>query len=199
MTMPDHPPLILASTSPRRAALLREAGFDFTRHDPGFDDSHVDFADAPLVRAAEALAYLKASSVADRIERGLVIGSDTMLAIADRPIGKPRDREHAAAMLDELFDHPHRAISAVALVDATDGRHILFHDIAEVTIARPDDAALGEYLESDAWAGKAGGYNLAELRQRWRFTVTGDPTTVVGLPMGKIARAVEAFARPTGS
>ena len=191
--------LILASSSPRRAALLRDAGIDFRQCTPPFDDSLVQLGDASPVRSAEALAYLKAASVADALDAGIVIGCDTMLAIGNRRIGKPRDRDDAARMLDELFDHTHQAISAVALVDAHHQHRTLFHDIAEVRIARPTDAALAEYLQSDQWAGKAGGYNLAELQHRWRFTVTGDPTTVIGLPMRKLLPAIEAFARPTGT
>ena len=186
--------LILASTSPRRAKLLRDAAVAFEQRTP-FDDSHVMLGDVSPVRAVEALAYLKATSVADTLERGLVIGCDTMLAVGDKAIGKPRDREDAAAILNELFTHPHQAINAVALVDARSGRNELFHDAAEVTIARPPEEQVARYLESGQWQGKAGGYNLAQLESRWQFAVTGDPTTVVGLPMRKLLPAIESFAR----
>lgn len=197
--MPERPPLILASTSPRRAQLLREAGMACTIRRPTFDDTHVHFADAPPHRAAEALAYLKAHSVADTLDVGIVIGSDTVLVVEGHAIGKPRDRDHAAAMLDNLFDRDHHAISAIVLVDAANHRHLLGHDVATVHLARPADAELQAYLESGAWAGKAGGYNWAELKERWSFTVTGDPTTVVGLPMRKLKAMLDAFARLPGT
>jgi septum formation protein len=197
--MAERPPLILASSSPRRAQLLRDAGMPCTIRKPSFDDTHVDFADAAPHRAAEALAYLKATSVADTLDAGIVVGSDTVLVVDGHAIGKPRDRDHAAALLDRLFDRDHHAVSAIALVDATNDRHLLAHDVATVHIARPADTELQAYLEADEWAGKAGGYNLAELEKRWPFTVTGDPTTVVGLPMRKLSAMLDAFARLPGT
>lgn len=188
------PPIVLASTSPRRAQLLREAGWAFEQRKPDYDDTHADLANAAPIRAAEALAYLKACSVADTRERGIVVGSDTALILNDRMIGKPRDADDARAILEGLFDREHQVCTAVAIVDATDDRHLLFHDITTVAIAHPGPQAFETYLAAGEWRGKAGGYNLAELKDRWRFRITGDPTTVVGLPMQRLAALLPQFA-----
>lgn len=190
----DHAerPLVLASQSPRRAGLLLEAGWAFTQDPPGFDDGEMELPPLPPVRIAEALAYLKAADVATRHEDELVIGCDTVLDFQNQCLGKPRDREDARQMLGKLFDEHHRVISAVAMIDGQVGRCELLHDVADVVIAHPGHTAFEQYLQSDQWQGKAGGYNLAELQQAWRFTIQGDPTTVIGLPMHRLGKALRA-------
>jgi len=194
----DDLPLYLASASPRRAKLLRDAGWEFEQITPPFDDTGVHLGPASPIRAAEALAYIKATSTADTLERGIVIGCDTLLTDGQRKIGKPANAAEARAMLESLFDHPHQAISAVALVDPVHHR-LLFHDLTTVIIHRPSDRAFDQYIESGQWAGKAGGYNLAELTERWRFDIDGDPTTVIGLPMLKFDEQVARFREQFGA
>ncbi len=194
MTSPSTiPPIVLASTSPRRAQLLREAGWTFEQRSPDFDDSHADLCNASPIRAAEALAYLKACSVADAISSGIVIGSDTVLIVDGRMIGKPRDVNDARAILGRLFDRAHAVCTAVAIVDAAGDSQRIFHDITTVAITHPGEAELQAYLADDQWRGKAGGYNLAELDDRWRFQITGDPSTVIGLPMRRLAQLLPQF------
>jgi len=98
-------------------------------------------------------------------------------------------------MLNLLTGRPHEVISAVALVDALSGRQRIFHDRAGVTIAPLPEEVIEAYLQSGAWRGKAGGYNLAELAGQWSFTVAGDRTTVIGLPMRRLGPALETFTR----
>jgi len=189
----NDPPLYLASTSPRRAKLLRDAGLTFEQIAPPLDDATFDLGPTPPARAAEALAYVKATAVADQFDRGIVIGSDTVIAHDGRRIGKPRDIDHARAMLTSLFGRPHMVITGVAIYDAATHHRMLFHDQTQVHITPPDGDAFEAYLAAGEWRGKAGGYNLAELENRWNFEVTGDPTTVIGLPMRLLARRLEQF------
>ncbi len=182
--------LILASSSPRRAALLREAGIAFEQVTPPFDDTHVALAGAPPHRAAAALAFLKAATTADLHPGRVALGADTIAVLGDQQIGKPNDREHAERLLRALFDRAHSVVSAVALVRAGEPEHVqVFHDTATVRIEAPGADDLRAYLDAGEWRGKAGGYNLAELQDRWRFEVRGDPTTVTGLPMRRLLAA----------
>lgn len=193
----DAPPTIyLASTSPRRAKLMREAGVAFEPIAPPFDDSTVDLGNTPAHLAVEALAYLKAASTAEVVDRGIVIGSDTMLAVDDRAVGKPADRADAERMLSELIGRAHDALTGVALIDAETKRCAVFADRTRVTIENLGDETLDRYLDSGEWQGKAGGYNLAELADRWRLVVDGDPTTVVGLPMARLLEQLPHFTAP---
>lgn len=186
--------LYLASSSPRRAALLRDRGWGFEQVTPPFDDSLVALGKVNPRRAAEALAYLKAASVADHLSAGIVIGCDTVLAVGEHRLGKPADRDDAARMLSLVIGHEHRAISAVALYDVATHRRDIFTDEAVVHIDPLSADDIGAYLAGEQWRGKAGGYNLAELSDRWRFTVRGDPTTVVGLPMKMLTEHLTTFA-----
>lgn len=191
--MMENRPLILASSSPRRAQLLREAGYPFEQVTPPFDDSACALVLAPNELAAE-FALRKAASVAQIRPAGIVLGCDTLLSIDGRAIGKPADVADARFILGLLFTRAHHAITAVSLLDAADGRKRSFIDTTQVTITAPGSSELDAYLASGQWRGKAGGYNLAELKDRWHFDIQGDPTTVVGLPMVRLEEELRRFA-----
>jgi len=187
--------LVLASASPRRRTLLRDAGYDFDVKEPPFDDGALDLSGIPPARATEALAYLKASVTADTVTDAVVLGCDTLVAVDGRAMGKPTDVDHARRMLRALIGRSHEVISAVALVDAAGGAQRLFHDRTSVRIAPLPADVLEAYLASGQWRGKAGGYNLAELRDTWPFDVVGDETTVIGLPMQRLEAELAGFLR----
>ncbi len=178
--------LILASQSPRRAQLMREAGFVFQTVRPDLDEAsfHRD-NDRPEDLTAR-LALAKAEKVAQSLDGGLVIGCDTVVCSQGRIHGKPTNANEARTMLEGLFDQTHRAITSVACLDAATQKGAQFTEVAEVFIENPGDQALAAYLDSGAWAGKAGGYNLAELTDRWTLRIEGDPNTVIGLPIHRL-------------
>jgi len=185
--------LILASGSPRRAKLLREAGYSFEQVQPPFDDSGCSL-ELPAQELAPQLAKRKAASVASGLREGIVLGCDTLVSIAGRAKGKPANADEARRTLESLFAGPHQVFTAVCMIDASDGREVAFLDRATVTIVRPRDAELEEYIARGHWRGKAGGYNLDELQGRWQFDVQGDPTTVIGLPMRRLEQELGRFA-----
>jgi septum formation protein len=190
----DHAPrLVLASRSPRRANLLRDAGFSFEQADPPFDDPPQP-NDDPRFRGrspesiAIDLAQRKAHSVADDVEGAAVIlAADTICVGADGAlIGQPADRAGAARMLDAFLNTDHAVVTAVALRH-TDGRAAAFADRAVVSFGHVTPDQIKAYLDSDEWCGKAGGYNLTDrVDAGWPVAVTGDPATVVGLPMRRL-------------
>lgn len=194
--MPDAQPtpLYLASGSPRRAQLLNDRGFAFEQVDPPFDDTGVMLDAAAPHRAAEALAFLKAASAVDVLDAGIAIACDTIVVQAGYAFGKPEDRRDAREMLHLLIGVPHEVVTAVAIMAVDDERLTLFHDRARVTIGEVPHRELEAYLNAGGWVGKAGGYNLGELEHRWPFEVEGDPTTVIGLPMDKLADRLRRFA-----
>lgn len=97
-------------------------------------------------------------------------------------------------MLALLIGHSHQVVTGVALVRLPDRRVITFADAAHVTIGSLPALELQTYLNSQAWRGKAGGYNFAELEHIWPITVQGDPTTIIGLPMQALRRRLEELA-----
>jgi len=192
------PSLTLASGSPRRAKLLTEAGYAFEQRRPPFDDSRVAIDDSNVETLASTLAHAKAMSVAtaEPIPDGIVIGCDTLLCVDGEPIGKPTDADDARRILTALFDRTHEVVTAVCLVNLHQHREVIFTDKAQVRIAAVDEPALGAYLDAGEWRDKAGGYNLDDLRDRWSIEVIGDPTTVIGLPMNKLAAELKRFIKP---
>ena len=107
--------LVLASTSPRRRALLREAGFDFSIEPP--EIAEVERPDELAETLAERLALEKARAVLPRVSgTSVVLGSDTIVVLGERRLGKPRDPHEAREMLLSLAGRRHRVITGYALV-----------------------------------------------------------------------------------
>lgn len=193
--------LILASRSPRRAALLREAGYAFEVMPSPFDDPA---APVPIDgRSAESmaidLATKKAHALGEQLSSpSLVIAADTIILQNDAIIGTPRSDDEARAILDRLAGNTHHVISGVCLLLVNDDRASnnkmwTFADSAEVMFGPIENDVLHDYIRHSAWRGKAGGYNLFEV-DRWLTSVDGDPTTVVGLPMKKLMQALSEFS-----
>lgn len=187
------PRLILASRSPRRGQLLREAGYQFEQMEPGFDDApHPTGHECPEA-IAMALARRKARSAQEALaDQGVVIVSaDTLIVHADGSLaGTPLTREEARMMIRQFFGQWHTVVTGVALLavnDGAGGEEDCFADAARVWVGRLGEGAGESYLDLGTWRGKAGGYNLFERQAAgWPIRVEGDPTTVVGLPMAML-------------
>jgi septum formation protein len=203
--MNDALPLILASQSPRRKQLLAEAGFDFEQRSPPFADpdqpaAHLYGHEAEAY--AESLALQKAQSLAPKIDgQALILAADT-ICVDDvgELVGKPHDREHARQMVRSFIQAEHRVITGVALlfVGADVTTIESFADTAFVRFGSVGDEQLDDYLATDDWQGKAGGYNLFDRQAAgWPIDVVGDPTTVVGLPMARLAPILKKCAGST--
>jgi septum formation protein len=198
------PTLILASASPRRARLLRDAGFHARAEPPPIDDATLDPAGRSPERWVTLLARLKARlSLTRSLARGeralLILAADTIVLKDGAIIGQPRDRADAERILRLLRDGRHTVLTAAALVsDLAPPRTIL--DSAAVAVGHVPDADLAPYLDSGDWRGKAGAYNLEErLAAAWPIAYTGDPATIMGLPMRRLAPILrDALARARG-
>lgn len=196
----SSPMLILASRSPRRARLLREAGYAFIHAAPPFaDPPQPDSAHTDAPELVAKLAAIKAMSLAESgVFRdqpgGVILAADTVCVSHDgRCLGQPTDRDDARRMIESFMDRSHHVVTGVALLSAGDESPEVFTDTANVWMAVVPMEQLETYLDTQQWIGKAGGYNLFD-RQRagWNIRVDGDPGTVVGLPMralsGRLAR-----------
>ncbi|MDH3583228.1 MAG: tetraacyldisaccharide 4'-kinase [Phycisphaerae bacterium] len=190
------PPLILASRSPRRAGLLRAAGYRFEQIPSNYDEAaHALGSPATAAGLAEQLARAKAQAVAATVERGLVLGCDTLVELDGQALGKADSPQAAAEMIRRLAGRDHDVITAVCLVDAESGRCHGAVDRATVTLGPLDDQAIEQHIRSGKWQGKAGAYNLEEMQAHWPLAVRGDPTTVVGLPMAHLRHLLQQFGQ----
>jgi len=189
--------IVLASASPRRAWLLREAGFEVECLAADLDDADLAPHGSTPTRWVLAMAWLKAARVRScLLAEGGVLHHDATLVAADtvcdcdgQIIGKPTDRAEAEATLRRLVGRAHQVHTGVCAVDLPLGRRHLFVDSSTVTLGALDETVLQRYLDGDGWRGKAGGYNYADrLADGWPLACVGDPTSVMGLPMRRLAQ-----------
>lgn len=183
--------LWLASASPRRRLLLEEAGFSFEVLPAGVDDAQLRIPGGVTPEQwTAALAVLKARAAMERLPRNardaVVLGADTTVVKGDEVIGQPADEADARRILGLLSNGSHEVVSGVALLCGD--RRRAFADTARVTIGPLDPGVVDGYVKSGQWKGKAGAYNLAErLEDGWPITYEGDPGTIMGLPMQRLA------------
>ena len=149
-------PLILASSSPRRIQLLREAKFDLQVVRPEVAELTCDFlTPSELVRFN---AKLKAATVAVQYPDAVVLGADTMVALGCEVFGKPRDFDDARRMLRRLAGKSHQVITGVALIEAKADRVILRAVFSTVTFRALSETQIDAYLKMVNPLDKAGAY-----------------------------------------
>ncbi|MHC5210107.1 MAG: Maf family protein [Planctomycetota bacterium] len=179
-------PLVLASASPRRAALLVEAGVDAVVRPADVDERAApgETPDATCLRLARA----KAAAVARTLETGTVLGGDTLVALDDTALAKPADEVEAKTMLQALAGRRHRVLSAVALEHVASGLVVCDIAVAEVEFDPLSAGWLPGYLATGEWADKAGAYGIQESAAAFARVVDGEWSTVVGLPLDLLAQ-----------
>ncbi len=185
--------LFLASSSPRRRFLLDQAGVDYQHADPAIDDSTLSPGEVTPQQWVASLAFLKASAGIAQLpepepdDQWLVLGADTLVVQDGQLIGQPRDADHAREIIELLANNTHQVHTGVALLDPRKGDRHMFVDTASVTVGDIPGREISAYVNSNQWRGKAGAYNLHErIEAGWPITYRGDPTTIVGLPMGRL-------------
>lgn len=192
MTIKTAPPIILASASPRRAELLRQAGYRFTIAEPTLTEPKEPPNDTITPGDwAQALAYFKARSVADCHKNAIVIGADTIVVHGGKMIGKPDDQTHAREILSEMFGGRNEVITGLAVLGPTDGKRVV-SCVSTTLLMRPmAKAELEEYMASGAWQGKAGAYALQEGGDKFVQAIEGSESNIVGLPMERLCEILE--------
>jgi septum formation protein len=177
-------PLVLASTSPQRRAILEQLGIPFEVIEPDYVEHDPPEADA--VELVREHARGKARSVAGRAGERPVLGVDTAVALRGKIYGKPANASEAEAMLQELAGETHVVVSGLCLV--TPGWEVVEHDATRVCFRRLTPRELGAYLAHGEWAGRAGGYAIQGRGAALVEEIEGDYLNVVGLPAALLAR-----------
>jgi septum formation protein len=176
--------IVLASASPRRAELLRAAGFDFVV-DPADVDESVRPGETPEAHVRR-LAREKADAGAVRHPGRAVIGADTVVVVDGRILGKPRDAADARGMLEALSGRTHHVFTGVAV--ARDGALRDAVDVSAVTMARLSPEEIDEYVASGEPRDKAGAYAIQGRAARFVERLEGSYSGVVGLPVAVVHR-----------
>jgi septum formation protein len=172
--------LVLASTSPRRAALLRDAGFDFEVRPSGVDEW--PYPGGGPASYAESLARAKAAAV----DGPVVVGADTIVVVDGDVLGKPADTEDAAAMLRRLSGRTHSVVTGVAVRVGGDLRS--GHERTRLTLRDLTRAEIRAYVAGGEPMDKAGAYAYQGAARAFVTRVDGDVDTVIGLPIRLMSR-----------
>ena len=189
--MPDAPlKLILASRSPRRRELLREAGYSFEVIPPSETAEDGRRSGESPLQMVERLARQKAADVAGRVDEGIVLGCDTVAECDGQILGKPAGRDDAQRMLELLRGKEHRVLSGLCLWRRPDDRVV--SEVATTTLRMDaiSDAQIAEYLAGGQWHGKAGAFGYQD-RLGWIHLARGSESNVVGLPLELLATMID--------
>ena len=178
MSMPPAPPLLLASTSPQRRAILEQLGLPFDMVAPDYEEDDPPQADAEELVCRHASG--KARSVAAQAGDRPVLGVDTTVVLGGRIYAKPADAAHAERMLEELSGRTHAVVSGLCLL--TPAWETVAAVATRVTFRALTPRELAWYVSSREWEGCAGAYAIQGRGAAFVRRVEGDYLNVVGLP-----------------
>jgi len=173
-------PLILASRSPQRRAILEQLRIPF-------EVLHADVDEAGAgdpIEVARANALRKAEEGARQRPGRTVLGVDTVVALDGEIFGKPASEEHAFVTLKRLQGRTHEVVSGLALINPANPQ--VAHDVTKVTFRALDDTLVRRYVQTGEWSGRAGGYAIQGAGAGLVRRIMGDYLNVVGLPVGKL-------------
>jgi len=179
--------LILASSSPRRAEVLRDAGMAFEVYAPQVEEARRpnEAVEKMVTRLAEAKARAAAESVGKK-NRAIIIGADTAVELDGEIFGKPRDAADAREMLSYLSGRTHHVLTGIYVLRLPDGATRSAVERTAVTFAPLDPNEIGAYVTSGEPFGKAGGYAIQGRAGRYIPRIEGCYFNVVGLPLARL-------------
>lgn len=188
--------IYLASASPRRKELLRQVGISFKTMPSMVEEKVTKEQPAEVV---EELSYQKAVDVCSRLvkegkEDFVVIGADTVVACWGDILGKPKDKEDAARMLQILQGGSHQVYTGVTLAwkyKEMDAMYATFSECTDVTMYSMTEDEIRRYVDSGEPADKAGAYAIQGLCAAYIQGICGDYNNVVGLPVGRVCQELK--------
>ena len=173
--------LVLASKSPRRSEILKNAGIDFV--------VRVADADETLpqgIKPCDAVVFLaaKKAMAVERAENETVLGADTIVVLDDKILGKPKDKDDAYNMIKSLSGRVHSVFTGVCVIG--DGYSMTFAEETKVEFLPLTEEEIQDYINSDEPYDKAGAYGIQGLASKFIRGIEGDYFNVVGLPISRI-------------
>jgi septum formation protein len=177
-------PIILASKSPRRKALLKQTGLTFAVLESDFDESELIETDAAAY--VRRLAMGKAASVARRYPNHWIIGADTEVVLDGHIFGKPRNNLDAARTLQKLSGKVHRVLTGYAVVSHSRQHCFVDSCVTEVTFERLTPLEIEWYIDTGEPFNKAGAYAIQGLGAYLVRSINGSYPNVVGLPVNRV-------------
>lgn len=180
--------IILASKSPRRRKMLRELGVKYSLWHGEADES-VDRQYKPHT-LVKLLAKRKARAAYNDIKNddALIISADTVVALGDRILGKPRDDDHAREMLRSMSGTNHYVYSGIAAIYK--GKTVCAYEKTQIKFRTLSDKDIERYIKTGEHSDKAGSYGIQEKGGYFVEYIKGDVNNVVGLPVLKLRNMI---------
>jgi len=181
--MSTQRPITLASRSPRRQYLMKEAGFDFSVEKPDIDESFP--LNLPVEQVAKYLAEKKAEVFRLNIKNEIIVTADTVVILGSRILNKPGNREEAIGMLNSLSGNTHLVMTGVCILSKE--KEIAFDDTTEVTFKELTQQEIEFYVDNHQPYDKAGSYGAQDFIGMIAVEkIVGSYFNVMGLPVHKV-------------
>ncbi len=184
--------IYLASTSPRRLSLLKEAGIAVHKMKPDYEE--VDKKHLSTRQLVKNHALGKAASMAGLVSKGVLVAADTLVIFRGKRIGKPKDMKGAFRILSLLQGKTHSVLTGVAVLSIKKGAvqsKIYFAEKTEVTLKPLSPEGIKTYFKRINPLDKAGAYAIQSQRQTIVSHIKGSYTNAVGLPMEKLKKVLD--------
>lgn len=185
-------PIILASASPRRAEILNQLGLEFQVIPSDFSEVIPKSSVFPEELVTE-LALHKASDVAGKLERGLVIGADTLVVLGDTIFGKPSNPDEAVKMLAALNGKTHSVYTGLAMIQVSTDRTEIGYSETKVKFRKVTQEEIHSYVATGEPLDKAGAYGIQGKGGVLVEGIEGCYFNVVGLPVSKTVEMLSKF------
>jgi len=183
--------LVLASASPRRQELMEMLGFNFTIVPSKINED--EYKDLNPIDMVKELARVKAEEVAALVEDTVVIGSDTIVILGDKVLGKPSDQSEAGDILRKLQNRRHSVYTGFAVCDTFSGQVVVDYDKTDVFMGSITDADILDYVKTGEPMDKAGAYGIQGVGGIFVEKINGSYFTVMGLPIHKLVKILKDF------
>ena len=177
--------VILASASPRRKEILQNTKHNFDIQKPEIEEEILE-NESPedlVVR----LAYEKAFDVAKRNTDRLVIGADTIVALDNEVLGKPKDQNEAYQMIKRLSNKTHKVITGISLINLKENKIIKDYVVSFVTFKDLSEDSIKDYINTNESLDKAGAYGIQGYGALLVKNIQGDYFNIVGLPISRLS------------
>ena len=188
-------PIILGSGSPRRKEILSQVGIPYTVMVSQVEEVITKTKPDQVVME---LAEQKGMDVASRVTDGLIIGADTVVAVDNKILGKPKDEEQASNMLNELSGCTHSVFTGVCIILKKDDQIVdksSFCEETKVTMYPLTREEIKDYIEGGEPMDKAGAYGIQGEAGMFIEKIDGDYYNVVGLPIGRLIREIKRVCK----
>jgi septum formation protein len=188
------PRLVLASTSPRRRQILESLNLSFDAIEPKGDEATAHFSNVEEVTMANSLLKARSGVYGSKSETDILIGSDTLVVLGERVMGKPKNKEEAIGMLTQLSGQWHRVVTGIALVSTKYGEAKSFES-SKIKFRSLTRDEIETYAETKEPYDKAGSYAVQGLGALLLERIEGSYTNVMGFPIEKFLTELSSFTK----